>query len=71
MTHRAALGTEIDILIDRSEGGHLVGRTFMDAPDIDAVAYVLQNDWEPGSLVRARVVSTSGWDLLCEACPPP
>lgn len=65
------IGTEIDILIDRSEGGHLVGRTFMDAPDIDAVAYVLQNDWEPGSLVRARVVSTSGWDLLCEACPPP
>ncbi|KAK4530620.1 hypothetical protein CCYA_CCYA05G1477 [Cyanidiococcus yangmingshanensis] len=63
------IGQELDVLIDRHDGGHSVGRTFMDAPDIDGVAYVLQNDWQPGELVRARVVATSGWDLLCDACP--
>jgi ribosomal protein S12 methylthiotransferase len=63
------IGQELDILIDRRDGGHLVGRTFMDAPDIDGLAYLLQDDWSPGELVRARVIATSGWDLLCDASP--
>lgn len=41
-----------------------LGRAWLQAPEVDGLA-VLRGDFEPGSLVRARVLSVNGVDFDC------
>ena len=63
----AEAGAEYDVLIDTVEEEHYVGRTYQQAPDIDAVTYVqTPQDLVPGELVRCRVTGYDGYDLVAE-----
>jgi ribosomal protein S12 methylthiotransferase len=71
-------GCQFDVLIDRatnatvqattgvSSGGTLYqGRTYFQAPQIDAVTYVQSRErLSPGELVRCTVVASDGYDLI-------
>lgn len=71
-------GHQFDVLIDRptasvveattgvSGGGTLFqGRTYFQAPQIDAVTYVQSREkLSPGELVRCTIVASSGYDLI-------
>jgi hypothetical protein len=51
-----------------SEGGILhVGRCYHQAPQIDAMTYVLSREkLAPGELVRCTVVGSDGYDLVAQ-----
>lgn len=71
-------GAQFDVLIDQpttttglatagvSAGGHLaVGRTYFQAPQIDAVTFVQSRSrLSPGELVRCTIVESDGYDLI-------
>lgn len=71
-------GHQFDVLIDKptnsvveattgvSSGGTLYqGRTYFQAPQIDAVTYVQSREkLSPGELVRCTIVESSGYDLI-------
>jgi ribosomal protein S12 methylthiotransferase len=66
------VGTEASVLIDGPSAEHelvLQGRLEGQAPDIDAVVYLSNCDpevYRAGQLVRARIVSARGYDLVAE-----
>ncbi|OSX69410.1 hypothetical protein BU14_1544s0001 [Porphyra umbilicalis] len=62
------VGSVMDVLVDRVEGGGAVARSAADAPDIDGVVHVLQ-PLAPGAVVRVKIVGTSGFDLVADANP--
>ncbi len=67
-------GRELDVLIegrladDLSENGYVyVGRTYMDAPDVDSNIFVeTTRDLMSGTFVRARVTGSQDYDLMGE-----
>ncbi|MCX5659496.1 MAG: 30S ribosomal protein S12 methylthiotransferase RimO [Planctomycetota bacterium] len=76
----AEKGVELDVLIDGatssagrattgvSKGGKLyAGRTYLQAPQIDGLTYVQsRNKLSPGELVRCRITSADGYDLVAQ-----
>ena len=60
------VGEEIEVIIDRMEGGTAVGRTPWDAMDIDNEVYIPEMPVAPGVVMRARVLAVDGLDLLAE-----
>lgn len=67
-TNDKLVGTEVDVIID----GHskdpkypLLGRTAVDAPEIDC-GVLIAGDAEIGDIRRVRVVKSLGFDLLSE-----
>ena len=58
----AAVGRVVEVLVEESEGGRLLGRTSQQAPEIDGQVR-LEGDAEPGTLVAARVVGADTYDL--------
>jgi ribosomal protein S12 methylthiotransferase len=75
--HRARVGSEVDLLIDGPSPDHplvIHGRLEGQAPDIDSVVYL--TDCDPsehgtGDLIRARIVSSRGYDLVAMPLPVP
>ena len=71
---RELVGREMDVLIEGrladelTENGYVyVGRTVMDAPDVDSNIYLeTTRDLMSGSLVRARVTGSQDYDLIGE-----
>jgi ribosomal protein S12 methylthiotransferase len=67
----ARIGTEVELMVDGPSAEHelvLQGRTAGQAPDIDAVVYLTDCDpgaYQPGELIRARVVDARAYDLIC------
>lgn len=59
------IGQVLEVLIDRVEDGHSVGRCRFDAPEIDGCVHVLQK-LEPGTILNVRILGTSGFDLFGE-----
>ena len=42
-----------------------VGRSYMDAPDIDTkTSFLSQNQWNPGDFVQVEIVDSVGYDLI-------
>lgn len=68
------LGRELDVLIEGrladelTENGYVyVGRTYMDAPDVDSNIYVESTrDLMSGTFVRVRVTGSQDYDLMGE-----
>lgn len=62
------VGKVIDVLVERTENGHAVGRATFDAPEIDCLVHLLQ-DLPPGLLVRCKVIGADFLDLIADANP--
>ena len=65
---RKNIGRELEILIEgiTPDKKYYVGRSYMDVPDIDGVAYVKNTSNEDliGEYVKARVVDVKDYDLI-------
>ncbi|MBQ9421776.1 MAG: 30S ribosomal protein S12 methylthiotransferase RimO [Lachnospiraceae bacterium] len=66
------VGTELEVMIEGrladQDGSIYVGRTYMDAPDVDGLIYIDTNcrEFMTGDIVRARVTGAHEYDLLGE-----
>ncbi|QDV58668.1 30S ribosomal protein S12 methylthiotransferase RimO [Rosistilla oblonga] len=63
------IGTQADVLIDRplpDQPGVWIGRTAADAPDIDGLVFVSEQDspLDQGLMVRSEIVASQGYDLV-------
>ncbi|QDS88401.1 Ribosomal protein S12 methylthiotransferase RimO [Rosistilla ulvae] len=63
------VGTQADVLIDRpmpDQPGVWIGRTTADAPDIDGLVFVSEQDspLDQGVIVRSEIVASQGYDLV-------
>lgn len=59
------VGYELDVLIDGEvEDNVWVGRSFTDAPEIDACTYVSAENLEPGTLVPVEILRRDEYDLI-------
>ena len=64
--NKRCIGKVFNCLIDRKEGVHFVGRTFMDSPDVDnevlvdATKYYLKQ----GDFVDVKIIKASDYDLI-------
>lgn len=59
------VGYELDVLIDGEvEDNVWVGRSFTDAPEIDACTYVSGENLQPGSLVPVEILRRDEYDLI-------
>tara|TARA_R110002072_G_scaffold150953_8_gene299982 strand:- start:4204 stop:5913 length:1710 start_codon:yes stop_codon:yes gene_type:complete len=77
-TNPTTSGAQFDVLIDKSTGNQVeptpgvsaggtlyTGRTYFQAPQIDASTHVISNgDLSPGELVRCTIVAADGYDLI-------
>lgn len=64
----ALVGADVDVLVDGADddSGEPVGRTHREAPEIDGVVRIPGAFARPGAMVRARVTSACGPDLVAE-----
>jgi ribosomal protein S12 methylthiotransferase len=65
--NEAQIGNWVEVLIDRQVAGQphaWVGRTYADAPEIDAVVYVTGQNLRPGQIVPCEIVAFQGYDLI-------
>ena len=60
----ALVGTEVEVLVDATESGDAIGRTWREAPEIDGVVRIPQAFARPGAVVTATVVEAVGPDLV-------
>ncbi|OGX28965.1 MAG: ribosomal protein S12 methylthiotransferase RimO [Omnitrophica WOR_2 bacterium RIFCSPLOWO2_12_FULL_51_24] len=61
------IGSEFEILVDEKEGsekGVYLGRTYMDAPEIDGLVYIKGPGIRAGDFVTARITDTLEYDLV-------
>lgn len=64
--NKAWMGRELDVLIEDTREGWLIGRSHRDAPEIDGYVFV-QGDAEKGDILRTRVTGAEEYDLYAEA----
>lgn len=70
--NKVLLGKKVEVIIDAPEAENVwVGRTVIDAPDIDNLVYVESFDAElvPGMRVKCLVKQISEYDILAEYIP--
>lgn len=63
------IGSVIDVMVDRIEDGHSIGRSRSDAPEIDSHIHILQRI-PPGTILPVRILGTSSFDLYGEPASP-
>ena len=65
-SQRELLGTEVEVLIDENSRFGLVGRTAMDAPEVDPIALIEGVEGEVGQRMRVTVRDLDDeFDILC------
>jgi ribosomal protein S12 methylthiotransferase len=64
----AKVGTVLEVIVDTAETCNCpaVGRTRAQAPDVDGVTYLIGRGYTAGEVVTARIVQSSGVDLVGE-----
>lgn len=63
------VGKELEVIIEgyMADGDVYVGRSYMDAPDIDGIIFVKADKMiVSGSFVKVKIVNSEGYDLLGE-----
>ena len=63
------IGREVKILVeDRAfDGKTYIGRTYMDVPEIDGIAYLnTDKNLQSGDFVKAKIIDVSNYDLICK-----
>lgn len=64
------MGRELDVIIDEkdeSDPNLYLGRSYMDAPEVDGIVYVKGSGLKVGNFVRAKIIDTYEYDLVGEA----
>jgi ribosomal protein S12 methylthiotransferase len=67
--NQARVGQECKVLIDRTEGGHYVGRTEYDSPEVDNEVLIPMTDDQHlriGDFVNVRITDAESYDLFGE-----
>jgi ribosomal protein S12 methylthiotransferase len=65
------IGSEVEVMVESRDGASLRGRTWREAPEVDAEVVVTGvRGARVGDVVHARVSSIDGLDLVCEAATP-
>ncbi len=67
---RGQVGRELDVIIDGADPevpGHVLGRSYADAPDIDGLVRVKGKRLHAGDIVRVKVTGADGYDLAARA----
>lgn len=64
--NQAKIGQRLRCLIDRKEGGHFVGRTEFDSPDVDNEVLIDAREYyvRIGEFVEVEIVGASDFDLM-------
>jgi len=63
---RELVGSELEVLVDESNGRMAAGRSEMDAPEVDLMAHVRDCSAEPGERLRVVVEGLDEeWNLMC------
>ena len=65
------IGTICEVLIERKDGEHYIGRIASQAPEVDGVVYVKGKALPCGELVTAKINAASAYDLIATALLPP
>jgi len=64
------VGRELEVLLDRRESRHWVGRSEFDSPEVDNEVLVPDGggteSWKPGRMVRVRVTGAEAFDLVAQ-----
>jgi ribosomal protein S12 methylthiotransferase len=60
------VGKTFRCLIDRKEGNHYIGRTFMDSPDVDNEVLIdaTKHYLKQGEFIQVLVTEASDYDLI-------
>lgn len=67
--NKKMVGNTLNIMIERRVRGGFVGRSPMDAPDIDGSVFVRsRKSLKPGEIVKARITGAKTYDLI--GCTP-
>ena len=67
--NRKMVGKTLNIIIERTLQGGFIGRSYMDAPDIDGSVFVRsRKSLKPGEIVKARITGAKTYDLI--GCTP-
>lgn len=70
------IGKEVEVLIEgiTEDEQYYWGRTYMDVPDIDGLAYIVAKDKERnnenylGKFIKCKIIDTNEYDIICEVC---
>ena len=65
MVNESRVGSVMNIMIDRKEGGHWVGRTEFDSPEIDNEVFILDNREElhSGQVLPVKINASGPFEL--------
>jgi len=58
------IGKTLDIIIERAIHGGFLGRSYMDAPDIDGSVSVKAKSTKPGEIIKAHITGGKTYDLI-------
>jgi ribosomal protein S12 methylthiotransferase len=64
--NRNMIGKNLEVIIDRKENGQYIGRSYLDAPEIDQEIFVEGDNLEIGEFVDVRVFDAEDFDLFAE-----
>ncbi len=66
--NESLIGQKLKILIDRKEGGHYIGRSEFDSPEVDNEIYVdaRAGDFMPGQFITVKITDAADYDLTGE-----
>ncbi|MEG2859047.1 MAG: 30S ribosomal protein S12 methylthiotransferase RimO [Clostridia bacterium] len=68
-TNEARVGTTCETLVEGFEEGHYVGRTALEAPEVDgSVLFTAKDALKPGQYVQVRLTGADAYDLKGVAC---
>jgi len=59
------MGREMAVIVEACEASGMTGRTMLQAPDVDGIAFI-RGDCEVGQIRRGRVVGTLDYDVIIE-----
>lgn len=64
--NRAFIGEKMDVLIEGSQNGISVGRSYRDAPEIDGLV-IIESDQPIGKIIQAEITDAMPYDLMARA----
>ncbi|MEL6362617.1 MAG: radical SAM protein, partial [Pseudomonadota bacterium] len=61
------VGETLDVLVDEVDEEGAIGRSFLDAPEIDGAVYLNgETSVQPGDMVSCRIIASDAYDLWAE-----
>ena len=67
--NKKLIGKTLDVILDtkdRSNKNIWIGRSYMDAPDIDGVVYIHGQNLRIGDIIKAKITGASDYDLIAK-----